>query len=193
MIKAEYVEIADAIDNNDWDEQSTIQTGKFSISQFQGTAFDSDYECYQVRWSEWASGDNVLLAKRIPCSLVVKKTESGEENILKILKQKGFPVPNIGPVLRYNNGRVMIFMAMLVSASSPLNPFPCPPHLLPCPHTHRIFPLRSCLAPMHLPCLLHSTPPLPVLGRLLFLTTCITWGWCFLPGEIRYAISYFFL
>lgn len=113
MIKAEYVEIADAIDNNDWDEQSTIQTGKFSISQFQGTAFDSDYECYQVRWSEWAYGDNVLLAKRIPYSLVVKKTEPTEENILKMLKQKGFPVPNIGPVLRYNNGRIMIFMEML--------------------------------------------------------------------------------
>ena len=113
MIKAEYVEIASAIENNDWDEQSSIQTRKFSISQFQGTAFDSDYECYQVRWSEWASGDNVLLAKRIPCSLVAKKTEVTEENILKILKQKEFPVPNIGAVLRSKNGLVMLFMEML--------------------------------------------------------------------------------
>ena len=74
-------------------------------------------------------------------------------------------------------------ISCVASTSSPRHPLPCPLHLLPCPHTHRIFPLRSCLVPMHLHCLLHSTHPLPVLGHLLFLTTCITWMWCFSLGK----------
>jgi NAD-dependent dihydropyrimidine dehydrogenase PreA subunit len=113
MTQNEYREIASAILKNDWDETSNIQAGKFSISQFQGTAFDSDYTCYKVRWSEWASIDNIQLAQRIPYSLVVKIAESSEENILKMLWQNGFPVPKIGAVLRYKNGSVMIFMEML--------------------------------------------------------------------------------
>ena len=76
-----------------------------------------------------------------------------------------------------------VLPSMLASTSSPLNCLPRPPHLLPCPHTHRIFPLRSCLVPTHLHCLLHSIHPLPVLGRLLFLTSCITWMWCFSLGK----------
>lgn len=113
MTQNEYREIASAILKNDWDEKSNIQTGKFSISQFQGTAFDSDYACYKVCWSEWAAVDNILLAQRISYSLVVKIAESQEENILKILGQNGFPVPKIGAVLRNKNGSVMIFMEML--------------------------------------------------------------------------------
>lgn len=113
MTQTEYGEIASAIFKNDWDERSTIQTGKYSISQFQGTAFDSDYKCYKVHWSEWASSHNVLLANRISYSLVAKIAESTEESILKMLCQKGFPVPKIGAVLRYKNGSVVIFMEML--------------------------------------------------------------------------------
>ena len=110
MTQNEYNEIACSILKNDWDEKSTIQTGKFNISQFQGTAFDSNYACYRVNWSEWATTNNVLLAQKNSYSMVVKITGSTEENILKMLWKNGFPVPKVGAVLRYNNGTVILFM-----------------------------------------------------------------------------------
>ena len=113
MTQNEYNEIACSILKNDWDEKSTIQTGKFNISQFQGTAFDSNYACYRVNWSEWATTNNVLLAQKNSYSMVVKITGSTEENILKMLWKNGFPVPKVGAVLRYNNGTVILFMEML--------------------------------------------------------------------------------
>lgn len=113
MTQNEYNEIASSILKNDWEEKSVIQIGKFSISQFQGTAFDSNYACYKVNWSEWATTNNVLLAQRISYYMVVKITEPTEENILKMLWQKGLPVPKVGAVLHFNNEKVMLFMEML--------------------------------------------------------------------------------
>ncbi len=113
MTQDQYQEIASAIFENDWDEKSTIQAGKFSISQFQGTAFDSNYTCYKIHWSDWASTNNVLLAQKVAYSLVAKITESTEVQILKILLERDFPVPKIAAVLRPKDGSVMIFMEML--------------------------------------------------------------------------------
>lgn len=113
MLEKEYIEIASAIFHNDWDELTTIESGKFTISQFQGTAFDSDYKCYKVLWTESQPGANILIVKKKTCSMVAKIAKSSEEQILKLLAQKGFPVPKIEAILRNPNGKVLIFLEML--------------------------------------------------------------------------------
>ena len=41
MTKQDYIDITYSILKNDWDENPSIQFKEYSISQFQGTAFDS--------------------------------------------------------------------------------------------------------------------------------------------------------
>lgn len=113
MTKHEYQEIASAIFYNDWDELSTIEAGKFTISQFQSAAFDSNYKCYKVLWTELTPGANILIVNKKTRSMVAKIEKSTEEQILKLLSQKGFPVPKIEAILRTPNGKALIFLEML--------------------------------------------------------------------------------
>lgn len=113
MTKQDYIDITYSILKNDWDENPSIQFKEYSISQFQGTAFDSDYHCYKIHWSEWDSIGSVRLARKIPYSLVAKETTAEEEYILRLLSEKNFPVPKLHAAVRLKNGNVMIFEQFL--------------------------------------------------------------------------------
>ena len=112
MKKDEYIKIASSIFDNDWDENSTVTCEQYIISQFQGTAFDSDYRCYKVQWSEWEYLGNVRLANTVRCTMVAKITTEGEAFILQELQKKELPAPKILAIVRLNNEKVMIFEQM---------------------------------------------------------------------------------
>ena len=64
-----------------------LKKNSFRISQFQGTIFASDYQCFKV--------------ERDKDIMVAKITNRTEYSILELLKKDGFPVPN--PILYLAN------------------------------------------------------------------------------------------
>lgn len=111
--KEELVELAAVIASNDWDEKSMVQYKNWSITQFQGTAFDSDYKCYKLLWKEWPRNGLAVLSPRIIRAYVAKITNETEDRALQILDKEGFSVPRMEAVLRSNQGKIMIFMELL--------------------------------------------------------------------------------
>ena len=113
MEKGDYITIATSILGNDWDENSTVAHEQYVISQFQGTAFDSDYQCYKVQWSEQESLGNVKLANTVHRIMVAKITNEDEAFVLQELQKRELPVPRILAIVRLNNGKIMVFEQML--------------------------------------------------------------------------------
>lgn len=113
MENGDYINIASSILRNDWDENSIITYEQYTISQFQGTAFDSDYQCYKIQWSEWEYIGNVKLANTVRRIIVAKITTEDEVFILQELQKKELPAPKILAKVRINNEKVMIFEQML--------------------------------------------------------------------------------
>lgn len=111
--KDELMELASVIVKNDWDEQNIVQHKKWSITQFHGTAFDSDYKCYKLLWKEWPRNGLAVMSPRIIRSYVAKITNVTEDLALQILYEEGLPVPRMEAIIRFNGGRIMIFMELL--------------------------------------------------------------------------------
>ena len=81
--REDYISIAKIIIGTEWDDESSVEKNSFRISQFQGTIFASDYQCFKV--------------ERDKDIMVAKITNRTEYSILELLKKDGFPVPN--PIL----------------------------------------------------------------------------------------------
>lgn len=75
----DYLSIAGIIGSTDWDESCLVEKDGFRISQFQGTIFPSDYQCFKVECSR-----NVIVAKF---------TGYSEYSALGLFQKGGFPVP----------------------------------------------------------------------------------------------------
>lgn len=108
LMQQDYRDIAIAIFKNDWDERAQITSGKFSIAQFQGTAFDSEYACYKVSWEEKRMGSIPVTRK-----VVAKITGENELNALSLVKGKRLLVPQIDAHVRLKDGRILIFEQFL--------------------------------------------------------------------------------
>ena len=46
--REDYISIAKIIIGTEWDDESSVEKNSFRISQFQGTIFASDYQCFKV-------------------------------------------------------------------------------------------------------------------------------------------------
>lgn len=79
LIPEDYIAIANIITETDWDDERIVRKNGFQISQFQGTIFLSDYQCFKVEYK-----DNIIVAK---------VTNKSEYLILKQLREDGFSVP----------------------------------------------------------------------------------------------------
>ena len=113
MTQEEYMSIVKAIQQNDWDEVSTIHCGRYTISQFQGTAFDSEYKCYMVQWTEWKAKGPIIQNEKVPCAMVAKITSCNEVNALQLLSQVNAPVPKMFARVKGKDASVMLFMQMM--------------------------------------------------------------------------------
>lgn len=111
--REEYIKIANAIAKNDWDEQERIQFGKYTIAQFQGTAFDSDYKCYKVQWKEWRPTISPVIGETKSFEMVAKRTSVNEINAYQILWDKGAPIPPVYQVIPGSDATCMLFMKMM--------------------------------------------------------------------------------
>lgn len=109
MEKQDYMNITQKILDTDWDETPVAQYEHYSIAQFQGTAFSSDYQVYKIHWSEWEQTDLVVLARKISHTMVAKITTMQEAYVLKLLSAKHFPVPGILAQAKLKNGKIIIF------------------------------------------------------------------------------------
>lgn len=93
----DYISIAEIITGTEWDDESSVEKNSFRISQFQGTIFVSDYQCFKV--------------ERDKDIMVAKITNRTEYSILELLKKDGFPVPN--PILylvdNYKPRKILLF------------------------------------------------------------------------------------
>ena len=85
--REDYISIAKIIIGTEWDDESSVEKNSFRISQFQGTIFASDYQCFKV--------------ERDKDIMVAKITNRTEYSILELLNKDGFPVPN--PILYLAN------------------------------------------------------------------------------------------
>lgn len=94
-----FKKLALTILEHDWEEASSFQYDKYVISQFEGTAFDSDYRCYKVQWNDR--------------SIVVKISTEHELQLLKELSVKGYRVPLYMASIHLQNEDIMIFMHMM--------------------------------------------------------------------------------
>lgn len=77
--KQDYLSIAKIITETDWCNESFVTKNSFHVSQFQGTIFMSDYQCFKI--------------ERNSDIMVAKDTIKAEYSILKLLKKDDFPVP----------------------------------------------------------------------------------------------------
>ncbi len=108
LAKQDYLDIANTILKSDWDECEQIKCGRFTISQFQGTAFDSDYMCYKISWEE---KDTTSLPKT--GTVVAKITIENELKALSLAKEKKLLVPDIDAHIRLKEGRILVFEQFL--------------------------------------------------------------------------------
>ncbi|MCH4242576.1 MAG: hypothetical protein LKF81_11880 [Prevotella sp.] len=97
MTKNDFIIIANTIITTDWNNsKGNIKKDNFNISQFPGTIFPSDYQCFKVEYK-----GNIFVAKI---------TSSLEYDALKFFKQDGFSVPNpIGCVYIKNCSKICLF------------------------------------------------------------------------------------
>ena len=113
MTQKEYSGIAHAIIRNDWDDTPILQYEKFTISQFESTAFDSDYQCYKVSWKEWDHVGPVVLGNSVQRGMVFKITNATEYFVLQLLSARGVSVPAVLAGMRCKQGECMIFEQLL--------------------------------------------------------------------------------
>lgn len=113
MTQQEYSGIANAITRNDWEDTPILQYEKFTISQFESTAFDSDYQCYKVSWKERDRVGPVVLGISVQHGIVVKITNKTEEYVLQLLSTRNISVPQILARMRCKQDKVMIFETLL--------------------------------------------------------------------------------
>jgi hypothetical protein len=78
--REDYISIAKIITGTEWNDENSVEKNSFRISQFQGTIFPSDYQCFKV--------------ERDKDIMVAKITNRAEYSILELLKKDGFPVPD---------------------------------------------------------------------------------------------------
>ena len=97
-----YLQLAAGIQRHDWDEdEELIVKGsdyEYHVTQFQGTAFASDYQCYKVAGREKISGKPTS-AVYVEVQFVVKISNMLESKMLSMLHGQNFPVPFVGYVL----------------------------------------------------------------------------------------------
>lgn len=113
MTQQEYNGIANATIRNDWEDTPILQYEKFTISQFESTAFDSDYQCYKVRWKEWERIGPVTLGISVQRSMVFKITNATESIVLQLLSSKRMAVPTILARMRCSQNKYMLFEQFL--------------------------------------------------------------------------------
>lgn len=113
MTQQDYYGIANAIIRNDWEDTPILRHDKFTISQFESTAFDSDYQCYKVSWKEWDSVGPVTLGISVQRSIVFKITNATENFVLQLLSAKRMAVPTILARMRCNQNKYMLFEQFL--------------------------------------------------------------------------------
>lgn len=114
MNQQDLIKIACLIEKNDWDENPVLQHENYSISQFEGTAFGSDYRCYKITWFERAHVGYDILPNKVQQCMVAKVTHQREELALRLLAGKGFSVPKIYAVLRSKTKSIMLFEQMIL-------------------------------------------------------------------------------
>lgn len=107
MTKEDFICITRSILDNDWNERPSIKLSSIQISQFTGTAFDSDYQCYRIDFSTPALGPSEQ-QKSIP-RLVAKNTVANESIVLKLLSGKAYSVPAVLACVKLNSGREMVY------------------------------------------------------------------------------------
>ena len=94
--KKDFECIVETIRKTNWDDNTKVKNNNIIIEQFQGTAFDSDYQCYKVTKKEWIQqGESMLQGKTLIFQLVVKITTLLEAKVLDRLNKSGFPVPKL--------------------------------------------------------------------------------------------------
>lgn len=113
LTQKEYSGIAQAIISNDWEDTPILQYEKFTISQFESTAFDSDYQCYKVGWKEWEHVGPVVLGNCVQRGMVFKITNSTEYFVLQLLSARKVSVPAILAGMRCKQGKCMIFEQLI--------------------------------------------------------------------------------
>ena len=74
--REDYISIAKIIIGTEWDDESSVEKNSFRISQFQGTIFASDYQCFKV--------------ERDKDIMVAKITNRTEYSILELLKKEAW-------------------------------------------------------------------------------------------------------
>lgn len=110
--KKDYECIVETIRKTNWDDNAKVKNNNIIIEQFQGTAFDSDYQCYKVTKKEWIQqGESMLQGKTLIFQLVVKITNILETKVLEGLNKLGFPVPKLCAKVSYGKqvDNVIIF------------------------------------------------------------------------------------
>lgn len=101
--KQDCIDIVNTIFTNDWDEKDIITCGNYTVSHFKGTAFASDYQCYKIE-SEKQHNPSEKESQKF----VAKIATVSEIEILKLLKARGFPVPNLYYTLKSNKNKILL-------------------------------------------------------------------------------------
>lgn len=102
-------ELAYQISTNNWDKNPRINVLGFSVKQFEGTAFDSDYKTYKISGYDWKPIGPDLMGKREYIELVAKITNPSEPKILRELSRKRLKVPSVLNTFTNNSDKVMLF------------------------------------------------------------------------------------
>ena len=113
MTKAEYTDLANLIVQNNWSQTPRIQHGKYTISQIQGTAFDSDYDVYRIQWSEWHPTCTPVIGNSISYAMIAKYTTENEIHALKLLTERRLAVPVVYHTILGSNGDYMMYMKQM--------------------------------------------------------------------------------
>lgn len=102
MDKKTINELAYIVSTNDWDETNVIDRGVFRISQFQSTAFESDYQCFLI--SKLSKNGKSYLP-----FMVAKITDQNEWYVLKMLREHAYHVPMVVDKISNGTDKIMIF------------------------------------------------------------------------------------
>ena len=62
--KKDFECIVETIRKTNWDDNTKVKNNNIIIEQFQGTAFDSDYQCYKVTKKEWIQQGGIDAARK---------------------------------------------------------------------------------------------------------------------------------
>lgn len=98
-----YQQLAREITRHDWDEQPQLiirdTNYEYEIKQFQGTAFDSDYQCYKISGKEWIPQGVKVRGKQVYVQFVAKISNVAEVKMLQMLYEQQYPVPFVAYAL----------------------------------------------------------------------------------------------